>query len=117
MLTGDPQRCAAGDQHLQRRAGGKEVDDERSAVEHLLQVIEQEQSDVVPKLRDEALEKRALARLAHAERACNDRRDQSRIGDGSQRGEGDAVQEGVAESCRRRQRETGFADTAGAGQG
>ena len=89
----DAQRGPTGDQHLQHGARPQEVHQQWSRGEYLLEVVEHEETLVLPQERLELIDGLLLPGAGHADGVSDGRRDEVGIGDRSQIHEGDPVRE------------------------
>ena len=116
-LAGEAQPHPAGDQNLQVRAGGEEGGDERSRLDHLLEVVEHQQQPPFPQGRLESGLNGFPAGLAHAEHVGDRLRHQARVADRVKRDVADPAGEVAGHGGRGRHGEPGLADPTGTGQG
>jgi len=104
-------------QAIQARAGGQEVGHQRRGVQHLLEVIEQQQEVPVPQRVLEAIRQGLPADLVQLERVGDGRRHEVGIADGREVHEGGAVGEVAAPRRRQFHSQARLADAAGADEG
>ena len=93
MLAVQMQGRAAGDEHLQPWRGGQQIGDQRRGVQHLLEVIEQQQHPFRTKEGAQALLDRPGGDLDHAERVGDRRGDQVWVADRREVDEEDTIGE------------------------
>src|SRR2546428_4378228 len=94
MLAANPQSLAAGYQHLELRAFLKQVGQGRRRNRHLLEVVEDEQDALPPKVQLDLLERGSLPGL-DAHRPSYERQDRVGVAHRCQVDEEDAVVESV----------------------
>ncbi len=112
MLVRQVQHDPAGDEDLQTGAAGQEVIERGGGLDHLLQVVQDEQRLARAQMRRELLDQGPVARVAQAERLGHRRHDESGIADRLQRDEADAVGEPVLRLTGDFEGEAGLADAA-----
>ena len=81
------QRGAAGDQHLEAGRRGQQLGHQRRGVEHLFEVVEQQQGALVAQIVVQDFQQWLAAGLAHTQRLRNRGIDERRIADRRQRHE------------------------------
>ena len=91
MLAIQPQRLAAGDQHLDTRRGSQQVGDQRRSAEHLFEVIQHQQHVLLFQRRKQIAHLRAQHQAL-----CHRHAHELRVGDGRQFHVGYAIAEQVA---------------------
>ena len=116
VLAADPQAHPARDQHGESRTGGKQVGDEGSGLDDMLEVVKHEQVASVSEDRFDPIRKRLGARLARAHGLADGRRDEAGIRDRRKGDEQHAIRERVLDVSGDREREPGLADAAWPGQ-
>ena len=117
MLAANPQSLAAGYQHFELRAVLKQVGQGRRRNRHLLEVVEDEQDALPPKVQLDLLERGSLPGLVDAHRPSDERQDRVGVAHRCQVDEEDAVVESVDLLRGRAKRESRLARPARSGQG
>jgi hypothetical protein len=115
-LAGEAEPDPAGRQDRQPRAGGEQVGDVRSGLDHLFDVVQDEQQALAAHGRPQPRGERFAAGRPDAEGRRHGRHDQVGGRDGGERDEPDAVREGCFDRRGGRDREPGLAHPAGTGQ-
>ena len=116
MLAIEVQAAAAGDQHGEVGAGGKQAGHQGRRLQDVLEVVEDEQDQLVIEERGQALGQRRAAGVREADGLGNGGSDQRRIGDRGQGDEPDPVRERIGDDRGGRDGEPGLAGAAGTGQ-
>ena len=116
MLAPDAQRLAARHEHLQARAVGEQLDDRWRGDRDLLEVVEDDQDLLRAEPAAELVERRALGRVAEADRRRDQREDGIAVGRGDEVDEVDAVGEPVDLVGGGTDGEPGLAAAAGTGE-
>ena len=117
LLARDPQRRAAGDDQLELGGRSEELADERCGVDHLLEVVEDEQDPPAGDPLRQLFADRHPALLDEAEDRRDRRADQGRLTNRLEGHEVDAVGERLGDARRELQRQAGLARAARSGQG
>jgi len=110
------ERRAARDQHFQMRAGRHEFRDRRSCVEHVLEVVQDEQDLFFAQVVGNCLVGRLTRPLAYPEHLRDLGDNKVRFAGHVERYEEDAVSEGAQKRCGRFQAKSRLSGTAGPGQ-
>ena len=116
LLAVDAQGGPAGDEDPQARRASEHLGQHRGRVDHLLEVVEDEQHPAFAQRLGNAVDHGPVRLVGHADRARNGRRDQLPFPDRFQRDEPDAVGEVVGGGGRDLQRQTRLADATRPGE-
>ena len=116
LLAVDAQRGPAGDEDPQARRAGEHLGQHRGRVDHLLEVVEDEQHPAFAQRLGDAVDHGPVRLVGHADRARDGRRDQLPFPDRLQRDEPDPVGEVVGGGGRDLQRQTRLADATRPGE-
>lgn len=114
VLPFDPERCSAGHEGREQRAGPHHAVELRSGGEHVLEVVEHQRRLPIAQNRVQVVDGRT-GRLGHTQRSGDGRGDQDRLARRRQRHEDDPVGVVDGEIGRELQRKTRIADGAAAG--
>ena len=116
LLAVDAQRSPAGDEDPQARRAGEHLGQHRGRVDHLLEVVEDEQHLAVAQRLGDAVDHGPVRLVGHADRSSDGRRDQLPFTDRLQRDEPDPVGEVVGGGRRNLQGQPRLADAARPGE-
>ena len=117
LFRGQPQRCAAGRDGLDRRRRGEDLADDAGAGQDLLEVVEHEEQRPIGEIVDESLARRPAGDVAQAERGDDRRSHEVRVADRVERDEPDAIGEGARRTPGKLDCEARLAGPAGSEEG
>jgi hypothetical protein len=117
VLGPQPQHRPAGGQDRHTTTAGQQPVQVASDLQHLLQVVEDEQPGAVAELLDQGLQRRVCPRQVDPDRPGDAGQDQLRLGGPGQGDEHGAGTEPVTQTLAHRHRQTGLANPARPGQG
>ena len=103
ILTAEAQHLPAGHQEFEHRAGRQQLHQGQGRCEHLLEIVQDEQGLLVAQVGLQVVERHLIGVFLHAQRLGHGREDQSRVTDGCQGNEVDAMRKVLAEVYRRLQ--------------
>lgn len=116
MLAGEPEHCPAGDPYRQLRAGREEVGDEWGGINHMLEVVEDQQTPSFGEECGDERRGRLVTRFGNPQRPRDGRSDEGIAVDWSQGHEPDAVREVTGDGLRSGDGEARLAHPTGARQ-
>jgi hypothetical protein len=115
-LAGNAQSHPAGDQHHKLRACLQQEGDERSSVDHVFEVVQQQQSAVCAEGGRHSLLELIAASFPQSQNASDCWDDELRSGDRGERNNDDATREIARDMTRRSQRQPGFSRSSRPGK-